>query len=516
MSDLNNRYYLLLILSIVFLSCSQQSKETEISQHEESGKPNILFLIADDWSYAHAGANGDKVVQTPTFDKLADNGALFKQAYTAAPSCSPSRAAILTSRYPHQLEAAGNLWSVIPSKFPNWVSLLSEAGYFVGKSRKGWGPGDFKSGGYAENPAGKNFSSFEEFIDQRPDDTPFSYWFGSYDPHRSYVPNAGLQTGMKLKDVIVPGFLPDVECVRNDILDYYFEVERFDRECGRILRLLEEKGELDNTIVVMTSDNGMPFPRAKANLYDYGTRMPLVIRWPSKIPKNIEVDEFVNFVDFGPTFLEAAGIDIPKEMSGKSLLSLFTNSSQVDRDQVYLERERHANVRKGDLSYPMRAVRNHEFLYIRNFFPDRWPAGDPTAHQAVGQWGDVDNSISKFLIMNMENDPTSPDYFELSFAKRAKEELYDVIGDPFQLVNLAENQEYNVQISEMRSLLNNWMVESEDIRAEDPESVFWDTVRYVPTYQYHDYDLAEKIEQYRIKPIYGPNSREGIPCLDVE
>ena len=151
------------ILSVLVFSCSNVKEPLQTDPQ----KPNVLFLIADDWSYPHAGVYGDPVVQTPTFDFLANEGALFSNAYTAAPSCSPSRAAILTSRYPHQLESAGNLWSVFPSKFPNWVSILEKNGYHTGKNQKGWAPGNFVKGGYKNNPAGYDYTSFEDFLEQR-------------------------------------------------------------------------------------------------------------------------------------------------------------------------------------------------------------------------------------------------------------------------------------------------------------------------------------------------------------
>ncbi|MDP2040872.1 sulfatase, partial [Algoriphagus sp.] len=335
----------------------------------ESKPPNILFLIADDWSYPHAGIYGDLIVRTPTFDWLAKEGALFTHAFTASPSCSPSRASILLGRYPHQNGDGGNLWSEFPNVHPTYVQILEANGYFSGSKRKGWGPGEHKVTGFANNPAGKSFDDFATFLNEKPKDQPFTFWFGSSDPHREYMPNTGIQSGMKLWDVIVPGFFPDNDCVRNDILDYYFEIERFDRESGQLIALLKEMGELDNTIIVMTSDNGMPFPRAKANLYDYGTRMPLAIRWPEKVNPGTVIDAFVNFVDFAPSFVEAAGLS-QNSMSGQSLWGLLSGEKQ-DRKQVYLERERHANVRKGNLSYPMRGVRNQDYLYIWNPMPER-------------------------------------------------------------------------------------------------------------------------------------------------
>ncbi|PZX56677.1 sulfatase family protein [Algoriphagus chordae] len=495
---------------VLLLTLFSSHQETEVIKVRQ---PNILFLIADDWSYPHAGVYGDPVIRTPTFDRLAAEGALFTNAYTASPSCSPSRAAVLLGRYPHQNEAGGNLWSEFPAQYPTYVSLLEEDGYFAGSTRKGWAPGDFKVSGLSHNPAGKTYEDFKTFFSQKPDDQPFTFWFGSTDPHREYVTNTGIQTGMALDDVIVPGFFPDLDCVRNDILDYYFEVERFDRECGQLIKMLEEAGELDNTIIVMTSDNGMPFPRAKANLYDYGTRMPLVIRWPEKIKPGTVIDDFVNFVDFAPSFIEAAGLTA-ETMTGQSLWPLLAGEKQ-DRAQVYLERERHANVRKGDLSYPMRAVRDHQYLYIRNMMPERLPAGDPTVHQSVGQYGDVDNSITKYIIMAMEGRAKAglPDYFKLTFDLRPAEELYDVVKDPYQLNNLAEDKSLAGIKENMSKKLQTWMEETGDLRASEPGSLYWDELRYTPNYQMENYDFQQRLEDYRIKPPFGKYAKEGIPCL---
>jgi arylsulfatase A-like enzyme len=495
---------LILLISLLCISIFQGTAQTK--------QPNILFLIADDWSFPHAGVYGDRVVRTPTFDRLAAEGALFTNAFTASPSCSPSRASVLTGRYPHQNGDGGNLWSEFPNAHPTYVQILEKSGYVSGSTRKGWGPGDHKITGFENNPAGKSYENFESFLKERDSGQPFTFWFGSTDPHREYVPNTGIQTGMKLEDVVVPGFFPDNDCVRNDILDYYFEIERFDRESGQLIAMLEELGELDNTVIVMTSDNGMPFPRAKANLYDYGTRMPLAIRWPAKVKAGTVVNDFVNFIDFAPSFVEAAGLT-QNSMSGQSLWGLLAGEKQ-DRDQVYLERERHANVRKGDLSYPMRAVRNQEYLYIWNPMPERNPAGNPTVHQSVGQFGDVDHSITKFLIMQMKGKAIDgqPDFFQLSFGQRPEEELYDIKKDPYQLNNLAFYPAFAKIKSDMKSDLLNWMAETGDIRATNPRSTYWDTVRYTPNYQMEDTDVLKRIEEYRIQPPFGKYAKQGIPC----
>lgn len=459
----------------LLLCCVILAGATLVAAHRRPSQPpasqtrakqsNILLLLADDWSYPHAGAYGDRVVKTPTFDRLAREGTLFTNAYCAAPSCTPSRAAMLTGLAPHQLAEGGQLWSRLPKKFDVYPDLLEANGYAVGHTRKGWGPGDFKAGGRERNPAGPQFASFAEFYKTVPKDKPFCFWFGSQDPHRPYDKDAGLKSGMNPKDVVVPGFLPDTPEVRRDLLDYYFEVERLDREAGEIIAQLERDGRLNDTVIVMTSDNGMPFPRAKANLYDGGTRVPLAVRWPGHAKSNVTLNEFVTLTDLAPTFLEAAGVPTPSAMTGRSLLPLLAGRKQVGREQVFVERERHANVRKGDLSYPARAVRTAEFLYIRNLRPDRWPAGDPEYYFAVGPFGDIDGSPSKELLLTRRNDKLIGRYFYLATDKRPAEELYDLKKDPAQLVNVAERVEYATAKRKLHALLDKWMRETGDPRA---------------------------------------------------
>lgn len=440
-------------------------------------RPNILLAIADDWGWPHSPLYGDKVVRTPAFERVAREGVLFTQAHCTTPSCSPSRAAILTGQTPHRLEEGGNLWGCLPSKFPVYTDVLERQGYHVGFTRKGWGPGSLEGSGRTRNPAGPQFKDFETFFREKPGGKPFCFWFGSTDPHRPYETGSGAASGMNPRDVQVPSFLPDTPEVRGDILDYYFEVQRFDREVGEILKRLESAGELDNTLVVITGDNGMPFPRAKANVYGFGTHLPLAIRWPMRIKGGRVVSDFASFADFAPTFLEAAGLKPLREMTGISLLGLLTGSTARHRDRVFLERERHANVRRGDLSYPCRAVRTREFLYIRNLRPERWPAGDPEKYVAVGPFGDVDGSPTKDVILARRDEPAMSRFFRLAFDKRPAEELYDLGKDPGELNNVASRPEYATVKKNLRAGLDNWMKETGDPRAVS-EGDPWDRYPY--------------------------------------
>jgi N-sulfoglucosamine sulfohydrolase len=442
------------------------------------GRPNILYCLGDDYSWPHACVYGDKALRTPTFDRVAREGVLFNHVFCAAPSCTPSRAAMLTGQAPHRLEEGGNLYGFLPSRFKVYPDLLEESGYRVGFTRKGWGPGNLEAGGRKRNPAGPSFTSFEAFLKDTPEAKPFCFWFGSTDPHRPYVQGTGLKSGLKLENVRVPPIWPDAPEVRSDILDYYFAVERFDREVGELLKLLEAAGNLENTIVVMTGDNGWPFPRAKANLYDAGTRQPLAVRWPVQVKGGRILDDFANLTDLAPTFLEAAGLKPLPEMTGRSFLGLLTGKEKPGRrTRTFVERERHANVRKGDLSYPARAIRTREHLYIRNFRPDRWPAGDPEMYVAVGPYGDCDGSPTKDFILAHRDEEKYAKYYESCFAKRPAEELFDLARDPHQLTNVAGKSEYAGARKKLREELDQWMKDTADPRATSDDDR-WDKYPY--------------------------------------
>jgi uncharacterized sulfatase len=437
-------------LGVGALNIAATDSSGVFAQATNANRPNILFCIADDWSWPHASIAGDMVVKTPTFDRVAREGVLFRNAFVTAPSCTPSRSSIVAGQYHWRLAEGANLWSTLPARFEVYPDLLEEAGYAIGYTRKGWSPGQHQPGGRKRNPAGPQFKDFTTFLNARPQGSPFCFWFGSTDPHRAYEWESGVKSGMRPEDVQVPPYLPDSETVRKDLCDYYFEVQRFDREVGELLSLLEKRGELDRTLVVVTGDNGLPFPRCKSNLYDGGTNVPLAVRWPARIAGGRTVEDFVSLQDLAPTFLEAAGLTPPATMTGRSLLGTLASnkSGRIDpsRDHVLTGKERHAWVRSGGLGYPCRAIRTHEFLYIRNFKPDRWPAGDPTKggepFDPNRVYGDIDDSPSKTYMMEHRDEPRVKPLFELAFEKRPAAELYDLSKDPHQLHNVAADPAY--------------------------------------------------------------------------
>lgn len=418
----------------------------------EGDRPNILFAFADDWGYPDAAAYGQPGVKTPTFDRVAAEGVLFTRAFVSSPSCTPSRGAILTGQDFWRLGPGANLWSSLPADLPVYPALLEQAGYFVGHTGKGWGPGRLEPAGRESNPAGPAFQSFDRFLDQRPDGRPFCFWFGSSDPHRPYDDNLRERMGIDPDDITVPPALPDTPAVRRDLANYHAEVTRFDRQVGRLLDRLDELGELDNTIVVISGDHGMPSPRAKTNLYDFGARVPLAIRWPRHVPPGRTLRDFVNLTDLAPTFLEAAGVDIPDQMTGRSLLTILRSdrSGWVDPDRkphVVIGRERHttAQAASNPGGYPSRAIRTDRYLYIRNFAPDRWPAGTPdhqNSYEGKGWLGDCDNGPAKFVMWANRGHPAVKPLYRAAFAKRPAEELYDLKTDPHQMHNVADDPAY--------------------------------------------------------------------------
>ncbi|HYE99543.1 MAG TPA: sulfatase [Planctomycetota bacterium] len=474
---------------------------------QEGRRPNILLAIADDQSWLHASAYGTKAVSTPAFDRVAKAGVLFTQAFAGSPGCSPSRAALLTGRHHWMIEHAGTHASAFSKDYPVYPDLLEAAGYAVGHTGKGWGPGNYKAGGRDRNPAGPAFQSrkteaprkslsttdyaanFEDFLAQRPKDKPFCFWYGAQEPHRDYEKGVGLKSGKRLEDVVVPPFLPDTPEIRSDLLDYFVEIEWFDRHLGRILDAIEKAGELENTLVIVTADNGMPFPRAKANLYEYGIRLPLAVAWPRRAPGGRRVDDLVGFVDLTATILDAAGVE--HTTVGKSLLNVLSYDRQgtVDpsRTAVYSGRERHSSSRPENLGYPCRALRTPDFLYIRNFKPDLWPAGDPQTVDAAGKPGpmhggyhDIDGCPTLDLLVKRRGEPGIGRFLKLAVDKRPAEELYDVRTDPGCLVNLAGSPEHEEVRKGLSARLEATLRETGDPRVGPNPDVFETYPRYSP------------------------------------
>lgn len=468
---------LALLLMLSLASCREKK--------DKEKRPNILVLMSDNQSWNHVGCYGDEVVRTPNMDSIAGQGVRFTRAFCNAPSCTPARGSLLTGLNIWQLEDGANLWGILPKKFKVYTEMLEEAGYKVGYNGKGWGPGSFEANGRPRNPAGDYFKSFGDFLKNVKDGDPWTFWFSSYEPGRPFDPEhpdatgAGEAAGIDPSRVKVPGYLPDSKEVRGDIADYYASVELFDRQIGEVMEQLKQSGQLENTVVVVCSDNGWQMPRGLANLYDFGTHIPLIISWPGKFKTNAVADNLITLNDLAPTFLELAHIKPPAYMTAKSLLPFVAAGGRQaeEREFIVYARERHAFVRQHGLGYPGRAVRTKDFLYIRNYEPERWPAGDPPLY------GDVDPYMlnypgpAKFYMLANKDNPKVKPLFDLAFAKRPAGELFDVNKDPDELNNLAYKPEYQNIKKELAEKMDSYLKQTADPRMTGGK-IIWDTTAY--------------------------------------
>lgn len=468
-------------------------------------RPNIVFCFADDWgryASAYAAVDGkpspNDVVRTPHIDRIAKDGVLFRHAFVNAPSCTPCRSSLLSGRYFFNTGRGailvGAQWD---NSIPSWPLLLKDAGYHIGESYKVWSPGTpndapYGAGQFAYEKAGGQFNNFSEnvtklvaegmaideaksrmyanvrdnfsaFLHDRKDGQPFCYWFGPTNVHRTWIKGSGKALwGIEPESLNgkLPAFLPNVPEVREDFADYLGEIQAWDAGVGVILKQLETAGELDKTIIVVSGDHGAPgFPGGKCNLYDFGVRVSLAVRGPG-IPGGRVVDDFTMLPDLCPTFLDFAGVKHPTGMNARSLLPVLKSreTGQIDptRTHVITGRERHVgNAREDNLPYPQRALRTKDFLYVRNFAPERWPLGSPLAASTTPlppialledntrlAFPDMDAGPTKAWLIHQRDNTQWKRHYDYAFGKRPVEELFDLRTDPDQMTNVAGDSQY--------------------------------------------------------------------------
>lgn len=460
-------------------------------------RPNILFFITDDQSWLDCGAYGNDRIRTPNFDRVARDGVRFNHCYVSSPSCTPSRAATLTGRNHWELGTGSLLHGALPKELPVYPDLLEAAGYAVGCTGKGWGPGDYAESGRPRNPAGpifnrlrvdpplpKEFSpidyaaNVEAFLKQKQADQPFCLWVGTFEPHHPHNANNYRKLPYTDSELTVPAFLPPLPGVQRERANYFSEIEYADQQLGRILDHLEQTGELDNTLVIVTGDNGTPLPRAKSNLYDWGTRVPCAAMWRGQVEPGRVSDDFVSFIDFAPTFLQAAGLEAPQSMSGRSLVDVLTakGSGIADppREFVATGLEWHDN------RYPMRAIRTREHLYIRNYDSGpRRPSEIDRQRDAERYVKDRETLGCGGLMRFYVDQPEIHPYWELCFGPRPGEELYDCVADPDQFHNLAADPAQAATRDKLAARLDAYLQQTGDPRATGHPEILEDAIAIV-------------------------------------
>jgi uncharacterized sulfatase len=486
-----------------------------------SAKPNIVMLFADDLGrYASAYADPaqpspNDLIRTPVFDRLAAEGTRFDHAFVSSPSCTPSRGALYTGRHFFrngsfsQLHSRWTKGETDPGdQILGMPEALARAGYHIGWSHK-WHIPERLMRGHQYSPAGNRINDFSEVITKKPairdevfesvrenfrafladrkDGQPFFYSFNPTNTHRTWVRGSGKALwGLdpdKLKGKLPP-FLPDNEVIREDFADYLGEAMAFDAACGAIVDELAKMGALDHTLVVITGDHGIPgFPRGKCNVHDFGSSVLLTMRWPGKIDAGKVIKTPVSLIDLAPTFLAAAGTDSLDDIDGQNLLPALAPGENEKhlRGWALIGREVHVGgARGGYLPYPVRALRTQDFLYVRNFKPDRWPMGDPKAaagnamldEQLIDQktelaFADIDASPTKTWLIRHRLDEGLGPVLSHGWEKRPGEELYDLRKDPHQIHNLASVPEYAGTLETLRSQLMAELEAGQDPRLSD-------------------------------------------------
>lgn len=509
-----------LLASFTLVACSTSAEDDKIAVSANS-RPNILIAIADDWSYGDATIDGSTYVNTPAFDRVAQEGVRFDNMYTPNAKCAPSRSILLTGRQSWQLEQGGNHWSYFPEKFHTWFEALSGMGYSAGVTGKGWAPGvALNADGEPRDMTGKRYddirwespskhisdidyaANFGAFLDENEaseGEEPWVFWYGAQEPHRGFELNSGADRGGKTKDMIakVPGYWPDSDEVRTDLLDYAYEVEHFDTHLERMIADLEARGELENTIIIVTSDHGKAFPRVKGQAYFASNRVPFAVRWPAGVEgKGRRVSEFVNFAEVAATVFDLIGLDSEdstmQPLTGLSFANLLrsTDATAPERDSMVVGKERHDIGRPDDVGYPMRGLIKNGFLYIRNFEPTRWPAGDP-----ITGYLNSDGGPTKTKVLDLRRKDQQKYFWDLNFGRRPAEELYDLAKDPDNVNNLAGESSQKDRLEGMRKELFAKLEKQGDPRMAGKGNLF-DEYKYADTKHqdfYNRYIKGEKL-----------------------
>jgi arylsulfatase A-like enzyme len=410
------------------------------------GAVNFLVFIADDQGYGDLGCYGHPVLRTPNIDRLAREGMRFERAFLTISSCSPSRASILTGRYPHNT-GAEDLHQALPPDQWSVARYLRGAGYAclaVGKWHLG---GDEKVhwDRVAECPGRETAEVALRLLRERPRGRPFFLWVASVDPHRPYE-ETDLPDQYDPAQVVVPPYLPDHPLIRQDLARYYAETSRLDRHVGQIVEEMRRQGELDRTFVVYLSDNGMPFPRAKTTLYDSGIRTPLLVRYPPLVKPGTVQKGLVSSVDVVPTVLDLADVAAPT-VQGRSLVPMLRDPRAPGRTEIFAEANWH------DYEQFTRAARSERFLLVRNYYWDK------------PLWNSVDSIQSptwKGYLEARKAGTLSPAHRFLFEERRPYEEFYDLENDPHSLRNVVDEPRYRDALNELRVRLDNWRVETND------------------------------------------------------
>jgi arylsulfatase A-like enzyme len=412
-------------------------------------RPNFVIFIADDMNWNDAGTYGHPTIRTPHMDQLAGQGMRFDRAYLTTSSCSPSRASMMTGRYPHAT-GAGELHLPLPADQVMMTTPLREAGYWtaaVGKWHLGDNVRDQVDYIRRAKPAEMG-QAWQQALKDRPKDKPFFFWAAHYDAHRPYNPDKTLEKPYTKDQVVVPPYLPDTPTVREDLAAYYNEVTRFDQHIGLILDQLRKQNVASNTFILVISDNGRPFPHSKTRVNTPGVKTPFIVRWPGEVEPGQVTDSIVSTVDIAPTVLSAAGLEPIDSFQGKSLMPVLNDPEAEVRQYAFAEHNWH------DYRAYERAVHGKRFVYVRNWLPDT-PATPPADAVRSATFGEMKRLRAEGKLKSYQLDCfTTP---------RPEHLLYDYQRDPHNLFNLGQSPAFSKPLKRLQNALANWRQRTDDV-----------------------------------------------------
>ncbi|PHN02808.1 sulfatase-like hydrolase/transferase [Flavilitoribacter nigricans] len=479
----NGKQYIFWLGLLLLTACNS----TE-SVPEASTPPNIIWIIAEDISPAFA-CYGDSLAQTPNIDRLCREGIRFDNAYATAPICAPSRSCLVSGRYAISM-GTQHLRSEIPFS-PNLKTLpevLRTGGYFTSNRNKT--DYNFSPEGLWEHWSG-SYAPWR----QRTDDRPFFSFInvgpsheGSVNRLASYEENVKELSAEQRIDpnrVNVPPYYPDTEASREVWAHYYDMLQVLDKNVGLILDSLETDGLLEETVIFFFGDHGFGMPRYKRWLYDTGLNVPLMVRIPEKYrhlqPDGMDnaTDQLVSFVDFAPTVLNLAGLNIPETMEGQAFLG-----DRVPRERTYVFAARD---RADDMFEMSRAVRNDRYLYIRHFMP----------HLPYMQSGFIYSDVKEGFraLREARAAGLNNELQESMWQAKPIEELYDLQEDPAELRNLADVAELQETKTELSGQLHQWMLDHRDLGLLTEAEYMIRSAGSTP------YDYARTGDDYRVEEI---------------
>jgi N-sulfoglucosamine sulfohydrolase len=423
---------------------------------DPSKRPNILLILADDLSWCDAGAYGNKDVHTPNIDKLAREGMRFDRAFTATAMCYPTRANLYTGIYPARNGAQGQSSAVGCKR--SIVQHLRELGYRVGLE----GKEHFRPS--STFPFDKP-SNLDAYI--RGGARPFCFIYASHHPHAGWP--AVNRDYYDPARVAIPPYLCDTEETREALCRYYSEVTEFDDEVGVLLKMLDDNGVADKTMVIVTSEQGSGFPFCKWTCYDLGLRTQFIVRWPGVVQSDSSTEAMIEYVDVVPTLMEIAGgnpsaadtglpgaRDGGRGFDGISFLKVLTGADDEHKDRVY---GIHTNNILNGGRYPIRSIRGPRYKYICNLEPGNTFTNNVTENaRRFPFWA---------TWVEAAGTDTRAEFLVNRYQHRPSEELYDTIEDPYELNNLAEERKHQSIKNNMRSELIDWMTWQRDTELEN-------------------------------------------------